>query len=86
MYGLVSAVTGLSNQSDVWVVASLPSAIAVFAFGTYLHRVDKGKIYIDADSGEPVTIKPRHTIMFVSLRVWSLVFVLLGFLALLGRL
>lgn len=81
IYGLVSSITGISNQSDVWIITSLPAAIAVFAFGTYLHKNDKGKVYIDTETGQPVAMKPKHTIMFVSLRVWSLVFVVIGILA-----
>jgi hypothetical protein len=49
------------------------SAILTLLLGLYLRR-KKGKVFIDPESGDLVEIKPRHTLFFIPVLFWPLIF------------
>ncbi|MCT4605810.1 MAG: hypothetical protein N4A64_06855 [Marinisporobacter sp.] len=79
----------LDGASKIWQVAlltitsmigmTLPGLICI-KMGKSLNNKE-GKIYIDEETGERISIKPRHTFFFIKMEKWGIIYIVVGALS-----
>lgn len=56
----------------LWLAAILTRAVS-----NYVSK-KQGRVLIDKETGEEVTLKPKHSLFFINLEYWPYVFFMLG--------
>lgn len=64
----------------VFIIAGLLS----FFLGRYLNN-RKGRVLVDKETGQEVIIRPNHSLFFIKLEYWGIIFPVLGLLKLIFK-
>ena len=67
-------------QQNSWLILVGMTVAAILTFG--LHKIlslKKPKIVIDKKSGEEIEIRGSHSLFFIQVKWWPIVFIILGF-------
>jgi ABC-type amino acid transport system permease subunit len=83
--GLTGSSAYWNNHRWTFAVAMIPAAALCFVVGRWLYGRKTRKL-TDTETGEPVVIRPSHTMFFVPMPYWSIICLALGALALFGAL
>src|SRR5829696_7275512 len=78
---IAEAITGDDHfyQQHRWLilVAMILAAALNYGFHLLLLR-EKGRVVIDKETGQEITLRTRHALFFIPVRWWSLIFVIVG--------
>ena len=81
MFALQSVV-GDPNKAVAAVAGGLAAAIACWWGGTKLNDPSRDRVVVNQKTGKALTLKSRHTLMFVPIQYYAFVFLaFFGFLA-----
>lgn len=66
-------------QEHGWVILIGMLVAAVLTFGLHrLLRLQKGRVVIDKETGEEETLGGDHSLFFIPVKWWPIIFVILG--------
>jgi len=61
-------------------LALIISAPIIWLVGKKLNHNKKDEVYVNKETGEEVTIGPKHTFFFIPIQYWGLIWGILGIL------
>ncbi|WP_319412367.1 hypothetical protein [uncultured Cohaesibacter sp.] len=83
LIGLFVCVGLLGPQSGLEpVIIALCATVAAYGVVTLLDRTDKGKLVIDAETGEEMLLKRGDSLFFIPVRFWFYLLVLITIITL----
>jgi len=74
------ALFGDESANHPWTMglALLLSAVCCWFVGKRLHNPDRGKVVLDPSSGREIVLLPSHSLFFVKMEYWGVLFAILG--------
>jgi len=70
---------GQFYQHHGWVALIAMLVAAALTYG--LHRLlllEKGRVVVDKETGQEIVLRPKHSLFFVPVQLWSVIFVVFG--------
>ena len=77
--GLVSLAMGAGNRWGA-PIAMIVAAAAIYVIAKKLDGIP-GKVFIDPETDQEVEFKAEHSLYFIKMKYWPLIFVVLGILS-----
>ncbi len=69
------------NHLWAWVTSLWITGALCWPIGRYLHA-KPGRVLIDKATGQEITIKPEHHLMFIKVEYWAFIFLAIGLVVL----
>lgn len=67
-------------QQHSWpvTISLILAGIICWFLGKYLNRPQNGRVYIDKESGKEVQLRKVHTLFFIKIEYWGIIYAIFG--------